>query len=146
MAEWEASMAGCELLNTTETATQLKALLRAPGLASLAVAFWGDGAARKLGLDQRKGKTRILCDLYSGGCNPDEIKRLLKPQIEVRYLKGLHAKLYCMEHGAVVGSSNASANGLGDENEDLSGTIELNAFFDERSVQAAAEKWFERHW
>jgi PLD-like domain len=135
-----------ELLITAETANWLKKLMRAPGLARLAVAFWGNGAVRNLGLGQRKGETRILRDLFSGGCNPDEIKRLLKPKIEVRYLKGLHAKLYCTDDGTVVGSSNASTNGLGDEDAELAGNIELNVFFDAKSLQVAAREWFDRQW
>jgi len=136
-----------ELLETADdTASRLKELMKAPGVARLAVAFWGKGAVRRLGLGQRKGETRILCHLFSGCCNRDEIKKLLKPKIEVRYLNGLHAKLYCTQKGAIVDSSNASANGLGDEDAELAGNIELNVLFDAKSLQVAAEVWFDQHW
>jgi hypothetical protein len=135
-----------ELLGNDDIALRLQNLLSATGLARLAVAFWGRGAVNRLGLLHRAGATRVLCDLFSGGCNPDEIKELLRPRVEVRYMDRLHAKLYCTRKGVVVGSSNASANGLGYEGEELSGNIELNVLVKELSFRKEAEEWFDRLW
>lgn len=135
-----------ELLGTKATHDQLKRLLRAAGTARLAVAFWGNGAVRSLGLRGRKGQTQVLCDLFSGCCNPDEIKRLLRAHVEVRYVSGLHAKLYSTPGGVVVGSSNASANGLGFEGHELTGNVELNVLIKDRPLRTKAEAWFDQLW
>jgi hypothetical protein len=118
-------MSGCKILRTSETAKQLCEILKAPGCARLAVAFWGDGAVKRLGLDTRQGETRVVCDLYSGGCNPEEIAKLLIHRIEVRYLDKLHAKFYSTPGAVVLGSSNASPSGLARKGEKPSGNIEL---------------------
>ena len=136
-----------ELLETDDTASRLKEFMKAPGLARLAVAFWGKGAVRRLGLGQRKGETRILCDLFSGGCDPDEIKKLLKPKIEVRYLKGLHAKLYCTEDGSCCRLKQCICEWPGGTKmQSWQGTYELNVVFDAKPLQVAAREWFDRHW
>ena len=42
----------------------------------IAVAFWGEGAAKTLRLTgARRG--RIICNLESGACNPKEVRKLL---------------------------------------------------------------------
>jgi hypothetical protein len=42
----------------------------------IAVAFWGEGAAKTLRLTgARRG--RIICNLESGSCNPKEVRKLL---------------------------------------------------------------------
>ncbi|MBC7102912.1 MAG: phospholipase D family protein [Parvibaculum sp.] len=83
---------------------------------SAAVAYWGKNSVKETGITQRKkGSTRILCDLFSGACNPDEVLKLLKCGVEVKTLDGMHAKVWVNRDTAIVGSANASANGLGFE-------------------------------
>ncbi len=139
-------MSNTKLLQTEETAGEVRRLLSSGGVAKLAVAFWGDGANNKIGVTKRKEETRILCNLFSGGCNPDEIKKMLKPTVQMRYLNGLHAKLYWTRGGMAVGSSNASANGLGDEGTELNGNVGLNVLLRSPSMLQQAEKWFDRLW
>ncbi|MBY0339441.1 MAG: phospholipase D family protein [Acetobacteraceae bacterium] len=78
-----------------------------------AVAYWGGGlppfAAPKNG-----HKVRVICNLSSGGTNPDVIRRLLKTdRVEVRQLDTLHAKVFVSPDAAIVGSANASVNAIG---------------------------------
>jgi hypothetical protein len=111
--------------------------------ADLAVSYWGRGAAERLGLLLSKD-TRIVCDLLSGCCNPAEIERIRQlPGVQVRHLAGLHAKVYWTPTMMIVGSANASANGLGDSGE---GTIEAATCTDERSALDEAAGWFTRQW
>ena len=81
---------------------------------SAAVAFWGSGV--ELLFRKRKGKarTRLLCNLGSGCCNPTVIRELLsRPDFEVRQLTDLHAKVVLGdENHIILGSANFSANGL----------------------------------
>jgi len=81
----------------------------------LAVAYWGRGAAKKIGIANAKGhKVDIICDPWGGACNKEELLALARnPKVRLRHLKDLHAKVYLPSKGAVVGSANASTKGLG---------------------------------
>jgi hypothetical protein len=87
----------------------------------------------------------IVCDLMSGACNPHEIKSLQKALGEerVRTRDGLHAKVWLTDKGAIVGSSNVSANGLGFEGDELKSSIEANVFIDDAETLAEIGDWFE---
>ena len=105
---------------------EIKNLLSTCSRARLAVAYWGSGAVARLGLDAVDTRTvdiEITCDLRSGACNPKEIDKLIKlfgPD-RVRTRDGLHAKAWITDAGCVLGSSNASANGLGHEADETHG-------------------------
>jgi hypothetical protein len=80
-----------------------------------AVAFWGLGAADCIhAAGGSVADTRILCDISMGGCWPGALEELGAPDNEqLRRQDGLHAKVYICDAGMVVGSPNASANGIG---------------------------------
>ncbi len=80
-----------------------------------AVAFWGAGAKEALfGTGRAPSSARVVCDLSMGGTNPAELMALGAPTNDaVRHVPGLHAKVYLSDRGAVVGSANASENGIG---------------------------------
>ena len=114
----------------------------------IAVAYWGNGAVEQTGIAQRgKGSTRVLCDLFSGACNPDEIATLLGTGTEVRTLRGMHAKVWASGSHVIVGSANASMNGLGFE-ADSSSTpnVEAAVQFRDPAVAGEVRGWFERVW
>lgn len=135
------------LLGTAETAAHLKsALASEEGEAVLAVSYWGDGAARELGLTESKAAIRIICDLWSGRCNPKEIKRLLTAGAIIKTLDRFHAKTYCFSKEAVIGSNNASANGLGFEGSEAKSNVELSAVIQDAAFVAAVRDWFEKQW
>jgi len=74
------------------------------------VAFWGAGAEHVIMPDRHY---RLVCNLSSGGTNPDVIRILMaRDGVEMRQLPDLHAKLVLTESGALVSSANLSANGL----------------------------------
>ena len=80
-----------------------------------AVAFWGAGAAQFLReASANLSKARILCDISMGATGPDALRELGAPDNDrLRRYDGLHAKVYVSDTGLVVGSPNASANGIG---------------------------------
>lgn len=43
----------------------------------LGVAYWGGGAKARLGLGENLSDTRVICDLWSEGCQPDAILELI---------------------------------------------------------------------
>ncbi len=77
--------------------------------------FWGKDARSFLedagaGLDN----VRIVCDVDMGGCSPDALVELGAPNNgRLRHRPGLHAKVYLSDRGVIVGSANASDNGIG---------------------------------
>ena len=81
-----------------------------------AVAFWGGGAVQELFgtevLD--RDDVHVVCDLSMGGTNPDTLRALGAPENQnIRFSNGLHAKVFMSSNGAIVGSANASNNGIG---------------------------------
>jgi hypothetical protein len=138
------------ILSGPEADRQIKAFLSRCTRAHLAVAYWGANAVKRLGISeaaQRGADIRVVFDIVSGACNPDEVKDLrdvLGPE-KVRTRDGLHAKAWIADTGCVLGSSNASANGLGHEANEIEGLIEANLAFPSPSAEALAgwEAWFE---
>ena len=115
---------GPELIKSLQAAVSSEAEI------CLAVAFWGAGAADRLGLTGGH-KARVICNLSMGGTNPSEIRKLLKRGVNVLQHSKLHAKIGIVGTGlSFVGSSNMSANGLGFEAADLTGWEEANVLFD----------------
>ena len=113
----------------------------------VAVAYWGDQALEKTGLQSRinaDSKTvQVLCDLESGSCNPDEIQKLIDADVQVKSLKGLHAKVWISENMIVIGSANASSNGLGFYHD---GYREAAVCMTNASFAKTVTNWFDRLW
>jgi hypothetical protein len=113
----------------------------------VAIAYWGHGSYDWLDTGSIVAMdTTIVCDLMSGACDPDEILRLQNLLGKSRVLKRdrLHAKVWLTDQGAIVGSSNISANGLGWEGDDeLHGSIEANVIVDDTVTLSAIRSWFE---
>ncbi len=114
--------------------------------ARCAVAFWGDdqdGVLFERGLPYG---AKVICDVTIGGTNPRELLRLGAPDNpKLRHLPRLHAKVYLSDRGVIIGSANASKNGLGTAAD--GGLVEACVFHppgDEVHQQAA--RWFERLW
>ena len=79
-----------------------------------AVAFWGKGSSNLIEGGIEGSGLRIVCDISMGGCHPDALRSLGAPDDgDVRYHDGLHAKVYLSDRGVIVGSANASDNGVG---------------------------------
>jgi hypothetical protein len=78
-----------------------------------AVAFWGTGAEEFV--NQATGdQPRIICDVTLGGTSPNALIALDAPGNDrLRHIPSLHAKIYMSDRGAIVGSANASQNGVG---------------------------------
>jgi hypothetical protein len=104
-----------------------------------AVAFWGRDAKHYFS----GGSARIICNLGTGGTNPYEIQHLVEQGHSVRQNDRLHAKVYIGGGSAVVGSANASANGLGLEDVQQARRIEAAILIEDA---AAISDWFERLW
>lgn len=123
-------------------------LLRKSDEAWIAIAFWGEGALEKLSLAPRLKAIRgIVCNLESGACNPKIIGELRSLGYSIRSHENLHAKLICTDQAVFVGSSNASANGLGFEGSELGGNLEANALVvDDGKFKTACRDYLRQIW
>ena len=139
-----------DFLTGSKIQTQVAKLVTRNGEVMAAVAYWGTDAAERTGLTQSKKpkKVRVICDLLSGACNPEEIERLIQQHgISVRTLDRLHAKVWINGDHVILGSANASRSGL--TRKDDSGTnanIEAAILSKDPSLSRAMTKWFEGQW
>jgi hypothetical protein len=122
---------------------QIQNLMREAKEAKIAVAFWGRGAVETLLIGRSDLDVEVVCNLDSGACNPFEIEKLrkLRPHNPVRSDPRLHGKLYWTPHGIVLGSSNASTNGLAVEESSV-GWAEANVFSSDPKLIKATLEWF----
>lgn len=110
-----------------------------------AVAFWGSGSADCIkAAGGNLADSRIVCDLSMGGCWPNALEELGAPNNErIRRRDGLHAKVYISDAGMVVGSPNASANGIGFNQKDAI-WLEAGTFHEPKSqAWDQAISWFD---
>ena len=133
-----------EILDEKAVATKLEELSKLGGTARFAVAFWGRDAEDLVHLDGYD-QVQIICNLRSGATNPKLIRKLLE-RYDVRQLDKLHAKLYWTKHGVIIGSSNASANGLRMQGKEARSLHEANVFSSNRDFITESEKRFDDLW
>jgi hypothetical protein len=111
--------------------------------ADIAVAFWGDGACKLLAIPFNAKGSRVACDARSGAGNPSAISDLMKRNVAIVDVRGLHAKVYIGEKGVIISSANASANGLGEEGEEILAGLEAGYLTQRREDIELARQWFE---
>lgn len=113
----------------------------------VAVAFWGDGAEQIFQNAPADQQRRLLCNFSMGGTNPFVVERLLTiPNINMRQLDDLHAKVVVGARSAIVGSANISANGLGVGGAETAGWSEAGSFLESVEDVEEVQTWFEEHW
>jgi hypothetical protein len=135
-----------ELLREHEVGPRFRKIKKDASEVVVAVPFWGKGAIKMLGLDNGK-KARIICNLSSMACNPYVIEALMKQKaVNVRSHPRLHAKIYVGPNFGIVGSSNASTNGLTEEGDAAKGWIEANILSNDPHLVAKALNLFEGLW
>ena len=115
-------------------------------LVKVAAAFWGDGAEKMFPLSSGK-HFEILCNLTMGGTNPAPIQVLLdQPNVTIRMLNDLHAKVVIGKDSVIVGSANFSSNGLNLELDEAGGWKEAGIVSNDPTNLKDVEKWFANLW
>ena len=134
-------------LTGADIQTEVRAIASRTGDILAAVAYWGSGAADRTALTQqdRPGNVRVICDLLSGACNPAEIEVLRKLGITVKTLDRLHAKVWIGGNDVIVGSANASRNGLPGDGEH-GANVEAATLSQDPRLALALTAWFEEQW
>ncbi len=136
-----------DLLDGPAAEAEIKKLISSSKTLQIAVPYWGRGSRRRLELDKLRAQdVTIVCDLLSGCCDPDEIKALQDEfgRSPVLTCDSLHAKVWLTDRGAVFGSSNASANGLGLEGTEVARLIEMNALISDPAKLNELSLWFNK--
>ena len=112
------------------------------------VAFWGRGALELFdGIAEEKRRTvRIVCNLTMGATNPRVIEALINKGFQVKHNPILHSKVYWTDKGIVLGSPNASANGLSFEGREQEGWLEAAIFVDGQSEIDVTHSYVDDIW
>ena len=118
-----------------EIANKIKQIFSNTSYITCVVAFWGRGALELFnGVVEEKRKTvRIVCNLTMGATNPRVIEELISKGFQVKHNPVLHSKVYWTDKGVILGSPNASANGLSFEGNEQEGWLEAAIFADGQS-------------
>lgn len=132
-----------KFLDQVTVRSELRDLINKSHNIRIAVAFWGQSAPRELGLLKSRKSIAIICNLKMGGTNPSVIRELIEAGIRVRQSDTLHAKVYLFDNAAIVGSSNASANGLSLQNGEAIGWHEANILVSNALILDDIRKWFD---
>jgi HKD family nuclease len=140
----EAKKMTTKFISGDENTNAIKKIFKEDPL-KCAVAFWGKKAWELL--KDSKQKIKIICNLESGATNPFLIEKLQKKKnIELRTQHNLHAKVYFSNNQAIIGSSNASANGLSLEDAEVTGYIEASVTTNDEKIITSINSWFEELW
>jgi|GEM_PF-2133761 hypothetical protein len=137
------------LSSNKEIQDEIRRLFKNATEIKCAVAFWGEGAAGLFKGIKAKN-VQIVCNLKSGGTNPkviDDIRRLKLIGIDnVKMLDKMHCKVYWTPKGVIVGSANASANGLGFEGVQVLGWEEAALTLTDSRIIYKINQWFKTIW
>ena len=130
--------------------TTLECMVADEPALDVAVAFWGQGADRRIHPNESK-PIRVICNLRSGGSNPWAIQSLLTraetyPHVQVRQCDRLHAKVLIGASQALIGSANISANGLGLEGSEAAHWLEAGFHTNNLAEIASSQRWFDQLW
>ncbi|MDG5814960.1 phospholipase D-like domain-containing protein [Chitinispirillales bacterium ANBcel5] len=125
---------------------EIKKLFSKASEIKCAVAFWGKGAANIFPCKDNVS-IQIVCNYTSGATNPEEIEKI-KNQLttknsDVKMNNILHAKVYWTDQGVIIGSANASSNGLVLEDKEITGWEEVSVYTDDKKVIQETKGWFD---
>ncbi len=100
------------LYNSGEVRTAIRGLFsNGKGRRVVVVGFVGKGAEAYL---PKRNGIELYCWPKGGGTSSDALRRLAKDNVNIRFVDGLHAKVYWSEgRGCVITSANLSTNALG---------------------------------
>lgn len=117
----------------------------------VAVAFWGKGALDHIHPDVTR-PIRVICNLLSGGTNPNVIEVLWErskasPEtVKIYQCDRLHAKVILGSNQALVGSANLSSNGLSLEDDEVVNWVEAGILTNDTNDLSRIGTWFETLW
>jgi hypothetical protein len=132
-----------KFLEGNELTREMKRLVSSRQNMKIAIAYWGAHALTLLKLDPRRPNVRVLCCLKGGKSCPAVIAKFGE---RAKQSDKLHAKVIWTPTAAIVGSANASSNGLPEEEGMTDGLIEAGVFLDDEKELDGIERWFNRQY
>jgi len=130
-----------KFLEGSRLSIEMKRLASSTGRKKIAIAYWGSNALKLLAIDPRRPEVQIVCCLKGGKSAPEVISQFGKRALQNDLL---HAKIIWSEGAAIVGSANASSNGLPDEENLAGGLIEAGVLVTDAVTLTDIEAWFDR--
>jgi hypothetical protein len=130
-------------LDGTALTKAMKRLVSKPGKIKIAISYWGRHALTLLNLDTTNKNIVVLCCLKGGKSDPDVIKKFKK---RARQCDRLHAKVLWTQNEAIVGSANASSNGMPIDEDFAAGLIEAGVLITDSGELKRIESWFDRYY
>lgn len=122
-------------------AVLIRRVLAAPGPLRVAAAYVTGEVEASLGLRaSRLRDLTLLCEPFSGNCDPGLLDRLTDAGADVRAVPHLHAKVFASESGVVIGSANVSGAALIGTS---TRTIEAVVSVEGRAHAAEVTAWFD---
>ena len=117
----------------------LRSLLAEPSkLLRFAVAYVAGDFQTLTGLsDRRLASLQLICDPFSGSCEPKTLLALEKLGAQIWFRQGLHAKIFILDHAIFLGSANLSRPALS------TGNLEAATILRDRVAVARAHDWFD---
>jgi hypothetical protein len=109
----------------------------------IAIAYWGHEAIKLMNVNPKKQNIKVICCLKGGKSDPEVIKRFGN---RARQNDRLHAKVMWTPDAAIVGSANASSNGLPEEEGSAVGLIEAGIYIEDTSVLRSIRQWFDNQY
>jgi hypothetical protein len=129
-----------KFLEGSDLTREMQRLVSETSNTKIAIAYWGADALKLLKLNPKRNDLQILCCLSGGKSAPEVIKQFGE---QARQIDKLHAKVIWTPSEAIVGSANASSNGLPDEEKGIEGLIEAGAYLDDTEELASIKSWFD---
>lgn len=138
-----------EFVDAQGAKQRVRDLMRSSATADLVVAFWGEGAIDELGIRERSLPLNIVCNLETGSTNPaviTELQKIGKRQAAITVAQNdrLHSKIYLFDDTVIIGSSNASTNGLAFEGGELTHWMEANVVSSDPQLLRATRAWIDK--
>ena len=116
----------------------IRTALAGRGPLRLAIAYVAGDLKELLGVDPRRRRLTLLCDAWSGACNPYVLRDLAaRDNVRVLDVPGLHAKVMIADDHVVIGSANASGAAI------QGGKLEALAVVRDAGFQREAARWFD---
>ena len=108
----------------------------------MGIAFWSDWTCERLKLPADASGSRVACDARSGACDPSVLADPLNRNVSIVDVPGLHAKVYTGNKGVVITSANTSANGIGEEADEIPYSLEAGYITERFEDREATRHWF----
>ena len=137
-----------KFLTDKDILTQVRKLCVKRKSILIAVSYWGKDALEETGLRRRieadPNSVQVICDLWSGACNPAPIQELIEVGVDVKTLDDFHAKVWVSGSDVLIGSANVSSNGRGFD--DTKYNIEAAVRVRDSKMTKTVRRWFEEQW